>query len=186
RRGAVARRRATAVRSRRLARARRERRQGRAGAAREGNGPHRNRDEFAARPGRAHLRKRRWLPDSWCSRPPPRGEHDLGGRPPGRDARRDRRHLLQGGRGDRGRGSRRCKLPRVFRAARGGHTAKIVDIDGAAGAGGRTVARRLAERLGYRYLDTGAMYRALTWLAMTRDIPLGEGAKLGALAEDNP
>jgi cytidylate kinase len=62
----------------------------------------------------------------------------------------------------------------------------IVAIDGPAGAGKSTVARRLAERLGYRYLDTGAMYRALTWLAMTRDIPLGEGAKLGVLAEDNP
>jgi CMP/dCMP kinase len=62
----------------------------------------------------------------------------------------------------------------------------IVAIDGPAGAGKSTVARRLAERLGYRYLDTGAMYRALTWLAMTRDIPLGEGVKLGALAEDNP
>jgi cytidylate kinase len=62
----------------------------------------------------------------------------------------------------------------------------IVAIDGPAGAGKSTVARRLAERLGYRYLDTGAMYRALTWLAMTRDIPLGEGAKLGALAGDNP
>jgi CMP/dCMP kinase len=62
----------------------------------------------------------------------------------------------------------------------------IVAIDGPAGAGKSTVARRLAERLGYRYLDTGAMYRALTWLAMTRDIPLGEGAKLGALAEESP
>ena len=62
----------------------------------------------------------------------------------------------------------------------------IVAIDGPAGAGKSTVARRLAERLGYRYLDTGAMYRALTWLAMTRDIPLGDGAKLGALAEENP
>ena len=62
----------------------------------------------------------------------------------------------------------------------------IVAIDGPAGAGKSTVARRLAERLGYRYLDTGAMYRALTWLAMTRDTPLGEGAQLGALAESHP
>jgi CMP/dCMP kinase len=62
----------------------------------------------------------------------------------------------------------------------------IVAIDGPAGAGKSTVARRLAERLGYRYLDTGAMYRALTWLAMARDMPLGEGPKLGQLAEDNP
>ena len=42
----------------------------------------------------------------------------------------------------------------------------IVAIDGPAGAGKSTVARKLAERLGFRYLDTGAMYRALTWLAM--------------------
>jgi CMP/dCMP kinase len=62
----------------------------------------------------------------------------------------------------------------------------IVAIDGPAGAGKSTVARRLAERLGYRYLDTGAMYRALTWLAMVRDIPLGEGPQLGALADENP
>ena len=61
----------------------------------------------------------------------------------------------------------------------------IVAIDGPAGAGKSTVARRLAERLGYRYLDTGAMYRALTWLAMTRDIDLSAGEKLGALAEEN-
>jgi cytidylate kinase len=62
----------------------------------------------------------------------------------------------------------------------------IVAIDGPAGAGKSTVARRLAERLGYRYLDTGAMYRALTWLAMTRGVPLGEGGKLGKLAEEYP
>ena len=41
----------------------------------------------------------------------------------------------------------------------------IVAIDGPAGAGKGSVARALAPRLGYRYLDTGAMYRALTWLA---------------------
>src|SRR3712207_8636236 len=41
-----------------------------------------------------------------------------------------------------------------------------------AGAGKSTVARRLAERLGFRYLDTGAMYRALTWLALERDVDL--------------
>jgi cytidylate kinase len=62
----------------------------------------------------------------------------------------------------------------------------IVAIDGPAGAGKSTVARRLAERLSYRYLDTGAMYRALTWLAMARDIPLGEGPQLGQLAEESP
>jgi len=62
----------------------------------------------------------------------------------------------------------------------------IVAIDGPAGAGKSTVAQRLAERLGFRYLDTGAMYRALTWLALQRGLALGDGERLGALAADNP
>ena len=62
----------------------------------------------------------------------------------------------------------------------------IVAIDGPAGAGKSTVARRLAERLGFRYLDTGAMYRALTWLAKNENVPLDKGAKLGELALANP
>jgi cytidylate kinase len=62
----------------------------------------------------------------------------------------------------------------------------IVAIDGPAGAGKSTVARRLAERLGFRYLDTGAMYRALTWLAMQRSVPLAEGDQLAELAAAEP
>jgi cytidylate kinase len=62
----------------------------------------------------------------------------------------------------------------------------IVAIDGPAGAGKSTVARRLAERLGFRYLDTGAMYRAVTWLAVERSIDLEDGAALGRLAQANP
>ena len=62
----------------------------------------------------------------------------------------------------------------------------IVAIDGPAGAGKSTVARSLAERLGFRYLDTGAMYRSLTWLALRRGLDLGDGAALGRLAEENP
>jgi cytidylate kinase len=62
----------------------------------------------------------------------------------------------------------------------------IVAIDGPAGAGKSTVARQLAERLGFRYLDTGAMYRAVTWLAMQRGLPLWDAAPLAALAETNP
>jgi cytidylate kinase len=62
----------------------------------------------------------------------------------------------------------------------------IVAIDGPAGAGKSTVARQLAERLGFHYLDTGAMYRALTWLAMQRGLPLGDGEPLGELAAANP
>jgi cytidylate kinase len=62
----------------------------------------------------------------------------------------------------------------------------IVSIDGPAGAGKSTVARSLAERLGFRYLDTGAMYRALTWLAKSESVPLDKGARLAELAAANP
>ena len=62
----------------------------------------------------------------------------------------------------------------------------IVAIDGPAGAGKSTVARALAERLGFRYLDTGAMYRALTWLAMKRGLDLGVADSLAQLARDEP
>jgi cytidylate kinase len=62
----------------------------------------------------------------------------------------------------------------------------IVAIDGPAGAGKSTVARALAERLGFRYLDTGAMYRALTWLAMKRGLDLGNAEGLAQLAEQQP
>ena len=62
----------------------------------------------------------------------------------------------------------------------------IVAIDGPAGAGKSTVARALAERLGFRYLDTGAMYRALTWLAMRRGLDLGNAEALAQLAREQP
>jgi CMP/dCMP kinase len=62
----------------------------------------------------------------------------------------------------------------------------IVAIDGPAGAGKSTVARTVASHLGFRYLDTGAMYRALTWLAIHRGVPLGDGAPLAALAKERP
>ncbi len=62
----------------------------------------------------------------------------------------------------------------------------IVTIDGPAGAGKSTVARMLAERLGFRYLDTGAMYRALTWLAIHEGLDLGDADKLGILASEHP
>ena len=62
----------------------------------------------------------------------------------------------------------------------------IVAIDGPAGSGKSTVARGLAERLRFRYLDTGAMYRALTWLALEDEVDLDNGPALGALALANP
>jgi cytidylate kinase len=62
----------------------------------------------------------------------------------------------------------------------------IVAIDGPAGAGKSTVAQSLAARLGFRYLDTGAMYRALTWLAKSESVPLDKGVRLAELAAANP
>ncbi len=55
---------------------------------------------------------------------------------------------------------------------------QIVAIDGPAGAGKSTVARRVAETLGFAFLDTGAMYRAATWWAMHRGIDLSDGNAL--------
>jgi cytidylate kinase len=62
----------------------------------------------------------------------------------------------------------------------------IVAIDGPAGSGKSTVARALAERLGFLYLDTGAMYRALTWLSMREGVDPDDGAALGKLATRHP
>ena len=62
----------------------------------------------------------------------------------------------------------------------------IVAIDGPAGAGKSTVARTLATRLGFRYLDTGAMYRALTQLALDEGLSLEDGAARGDLALPEP
>jgi cytidylate kinase len=47
----------------------------------------------------------------------------------------------------------------------------VIAIDGPAGAGKSTVARAVAERLGYTYLDTGAMYRAVALIAVERNLP---------------
>ncbi|HJS69520.1 MAG TPA: (d)CMP kinase, partial [Gaiellaceae bacterium] len=62
----------------------------------------------------------------------------------------------------------------------------IVAIDGPAGSGKSTVARGLAERLGFRYLDTGAMYRALTLLALEDGAALDDETALAELARESP
>ncbi|HET6948301.1 MAG TPA: (d)CMP kinase, partial [bacterium] len=53
---------------------------------------------------------------------------------------------------------------------------RVIAIDGPVGAGKSTVARALAQRLGYRYVDTGAMYRAVAWQATHRGIDLNDRA----------
>ncbi|HWP35042.1 MAG TPA: (d)CMP kinase [Thermodesulfobacteriota bacterium] len=57
-----------------------------------------------------------------------------------------------------------------------------VAIDGPAGSGKSTAARRLAARLGFTYVDTGAMYRAVAWLARARGIALDDEPALAELA----
>lgn len=70
---------------------------------------------------------------------------------------------------------RRC----AGRNSRGNRMAKlIVTIDGPAGVGKSTVAHMLAERLGAAFLDTGAMYRALTLAAIKRGVPLNDAEKV--------
>jgi cytidylate kinase len=59
----------------------------------------------------------------------------------------------------------------------------VVAIDGPSGAGKSTVARRVATELDLRYLDTGAMYRAITWLALRRGVGLDAHEWLTDLAE---
>ena len=62
-------------------------------------------------------------------------------------------------------------------------TAMVIAIDGPAGAGKSTVSRRLAEALGYRYIDTGAMYRVIGVLAAERGIDLSDSARLATLCD---
>ena len=59
---------------------------------------------------------------------------------------------------------------------------RVVTIDGPAGAGKSTVAHKVAERLGWRLLDTGAMYRAVTLAALRLGVDLKDDEALGELA----
>lgn len=60
----------------------------------------------------------------------------------------------------------------------------IVTIDGPAGAGKSSAARGLAQRLGFRFLDTGAMYRAVTLAARQRGLDLADGEQLARLVKE--
>ncbi len=61
-----------------------------------------------------------------------------------------------------------------------------VAIDGPSGSGKSTVARRVAAALGLAYLDTGAMYRALTWWVLERGVDLDDPGAVAALARELP
>jgi cytidylate kinase len=62
----------------------------------------------------------------------------------------------------------------------------VIAMDGPSGSGKSTVARAVAQRLGLRYLDTGAMYRALTWWALERGIDLADADSVAHAARELP
>ena len=64
-------------------------------------------------------------------------------------------------------------------------TAAQIAIDGPAGAGKSTVAKLIADRLGYLYIDTGAMYRAVALLAIEQGVAFDDAESLVALIRDN-
>jgi cytidylate kinase len=59
----------------------------------------------------------------------------------------------------------------------------VIAIDGPSGAGKGTIARTISARLGYRHVDTGAMYRAVAWKALHDHVPVDDEAAVAALAE---
>jgi len=63
-------------------------------------------------------------------------------------------------------------------------TVNVLTLDGPGGAGKGTVALRVADELGWHYLDSGALYRVLGLLACQQDIPLDNEQKLAALARE--
>ncbi|MGH8093642.1 MAG: (d)CMP kinase [Chthoniobacterales bacterium] len=62
----------------------------------------------------------------------------------------------------------------------------IIAIDGPAASGKSSVARELARRLGFVYVNSGAMYRVMTWLVLERGIPAEDAAAIERLAENEP
>ena len=60
----------------------------------------------------------------------------------------------------------------------------VIAIDGPAASGKSSVARALAKRLGYSYVNSGAMYRAVTWRALQRGIAVQDPDAVGAMAEE--
>ena len=64
------------------------------------------------------------------------------------------------------------------------HAMIVIAIDGPAGAGKSTIAKALAKKLSLRYLDTGAMYRAVTFAALTRNLDLSNESAIAKVASE--
>ena len=67
-----------------------------------------------------------------------------------------------------------------------GRKVGVIAIDGPVAAGKTMAGRELAKRLNFQYLDTGVMYRAITWLALKNATSMDDETALGALAGENP
>ena len=66
----------------------------------------------------------------------------------------------------------------------GGRAKTLIAIDGPVASGKSTLGAALAERLGYTYFDSGAIYRALTWLALQRGVDVRDARRLAQLARE--
>ena len=65
-------------------------------------------------------------------------------------------------------------------------SAVVVAVDGPAGTGKSSVSKAASRALGFAFLDTGAAYRALTWLALERGVDTDDAAGIVALLDDFP
>ena len=64
------------------------------------------------------------------------------------------------------------------------HNLKLITIDGPAASGKTTLGKKLADKLGYLFFDTGVMYRAVTWVALDRCIDINDQAAIEEMAEN--
>jgi cytidylate kinase len=67
-----------------------------------------------------------------------------------------------------------------------GGKVQVIAIDGPVAAGKTVVGLKLAQRLGFQFVDTGVMYRAITWLALELEIPVDDAPALTELARQTP
>jgi cytidylate kinase len=79
---------------------------------------------------------------------------------------------------------RRKQGPTAAEAVAKGVHALVVALDGPGSSGKSTVGSAAAQRLGYRFCDTGMLYRAVTWLSIERDVPAADGERLAAFVAE--
>ena len=67
-----------------------------------------------------------------------------------------------------------------------GNPVSVIAIDGPVASGKTVIGRKLARKMNFQYLDTGIMYRAVTWLSLQQGVESGDQARLETLAQENP